>query len=87
MLNKKDIFSDFLSKKGLSDIEKNEIVKSIEMLSILAGIRVYNLKGFNEKSIKEIIKEVKVFVGNELIEKFKIALNFYLEMIKTTELS
>lgn len=81
MLNNKKMFDKWLNQRGVNEFERIEIVKNIEILSILTGIRVYNLSDFDKESVKKIIKEAKKFAGDILINKFRIALNFYLKMI------
>lgn len=80
MVNNKKIFSKWLDNNTTNNLHKKEVLKNLDTLSILTGIKIYDLKNFNKEFSEIIIKKAKKLTGEELIDKFKNALNLYLKM-------
>lgn len=80
MANNKEAFSKWLHKNTTKNLDKKEILKDLDILSILTGIKIYDLDDFNDEFLETIIKKAKKFTGKELIEKFKTSLNLYQKM-------
>lgn len=80
MVNNKEAFSKWLHKNTAKNLDKKDVLKDLETLSILTGIKIYDLNSFNDEFLDTIIKEAKKFIGKELIEKFKTSLTLYKKM-------